>query len=78
MHLVSRWALFSGMTRQKGWALLSSNVSHSALSGSLGSLNSGWRCHSTWICTSPFGPLPLRRYCIVPLHEIQSPGWLLL
>ena len=35
MYLVPLWALFSGVRRRMGWALLSSKVSPSGLSGAL-------------------------------------------
>ena len=75
VYLVPRWASFSGVTQRMGWALFSSMVSPSALSGALGWLSWGWWHHCTRICTPPFAPLPLRRYWILPSHQIQSPVW---
>ena len=61
VYLVPPCALFSGLTHQMGWALLSSKVSPSAVSGEPGWLSWGWRDHCTRICTPPYGPLPLRQ-----------------
>ena len=77
LYLVPLWALSSGLTRRMGWALVSSNVSPSGLSGALPWSSWGWWCHCTRICTLPFWLLPLGEYWIVPSHQIQSPVWLL-
>ena len=76
VYLVPLWALFSGVKRRMGWALLSSKVSPSGLSGALLHwLSSFWRCQVTRICTPPFGPGLWRRYWIIPSHQIHSPVW---
>ena len=64
VYLVPLWALFSGVKRRMGWALWSSKVSPSGLSGALRWSSSRWRCQVTRICTPPFWPLPWRRYRI--------------
>ena len=76
MYLVPVWALFSSVRSRMGWALVSSRVSPSGLSGALLPWSSSfWRCQITRICGPPLSPCPLRRYWIVPSHQIQSPVW---
>ena len=59
-----------------GWALLSSRVWPSGLSGALLPWSSSfWRCQITQICPPSLGPRSRRRYWIVPSHQIQSPVW---
>ena len=78
MYLVPLWALFSAVSRRMEWALLSSNVWPSGLSGALLPWSSSfWRCQNTRIGTPSLGPRSRRRYWIVPSHQIQSPVWLL-
>ena len=56
MHLVPLWALFSAVRSRMGWALLSSNVWPSGLSGALLPWSSSfWRCQITQICTPGCG-----------------------
>ena len=48
----------------------------SGLSGALLPWSSSfWRCQITRICGPPLSPRSLRRYWIVPSHQIQSPVW---
>ena len=63
VYLVILWALFSGVRSRMGWALLSSKVWPSGLSGALlpGS-SSFWRCQVSWIYTPMSGPSSWRRY----------------
>ena len=76
VYLVPLWALFSSVRSLMGWALLSSKVWPSGLSGALLPWSgSFWRCKITLICTPLFGPRSRRRYWIVPSHQIQSPVW---
>ena len=59
-----------------GWALLSSRVWPSGLSGALLPWSSSfWGCQTTRICGPPLSPGSWRRYWIVPSHQIQSPVW---
>ena len=59
-----------------GWALVSSRVWPSGLSGALLPWSTSfWRCQSTRICGPPLPPGARRRYWIVPSHQIQSPVW---
>ena len=76
MYLVPLLALFSGVVRRMGWALLRSKVSPCGLSGVLLPWwSSRLRCQVTWICTPLFGPASPRRYWIVPSHQIRLPVW---
>ena len=76
VYLVPVWALFSSVRSRMGWALVSSRVSPSGLSGALLPWSSSfWRCQITQICGPPLSPGPLMRYWIVPSHQIQSPVW---
>ena len=76
VYLVPVWALFSSVQSRMGWALVSSRLSPSGLSGALLPWSSSfWRCQITRICGPPLSPGPLRRYWIVPSHQIQSPVW---
>ena len=76
VYLVPRWALFSAVRSRMGWALLSSKVWPSGLSGALLLWSSTfWRCQISQICTPSLGPRSRRRYWIVPSHQIQSPVW---
>ena len=76
MYLVPLWALFSVVRSQLGWALLSSKVWPSGLSGALLPWSSSfWRCQTTPICTPLLGPRLRRRYWIVASHQIKSPVW---
>ena len=76
VYLMPLWALFSSVRSQMGWALVSSRVWPSGLSGALLPLSSSfWRCQTTWICGPPLSPGSRRRYWIVPSHQIQSPVW---
>ena len=57
-----------------GWALLSSRVWPSRLSGALLPWSSSfWRSQTNRICGAPLSPRSRRRYWIVPSHQIQSP-----
>ena len=47
VYLVPLSAFFPGDKRRMGWALVSSKVSTSALSGAGPWLSWGWRCHCT-------------------------------
>ena len=59
-----------------GWALVSSRVWRSGLSGALlPSSSSFWRCQTARICGPPLSPRSRRRYWIVPSHQIQLPLW---
>ena len=79
VYLVSLWALFLSMRSGIGWALVSSRVWPSGLSGALLPWSSSfWRCQTTRICGPPSSPGSRRRYWIVPSHHIQSPVWSLL
>ena len=74
VYVVPLWALFLGLRSRMGWALLSSKVSPSGLSGALLPWSrSFWKCQVTRICTPPLGPSSWRRYWIVPSHQIQAP-----
>ena len=74
VYLVPLWALFSSVWSRMGWALVSSRVWPSRLSGALLPWSSYfWRCHTTRICGPPLSPGSRRRYWIVPSHQIQSP-----
>ena len=76
VYLVFLWALFSSVRRRMGWALVSSKVCPSGLSGALLPWSSSfWRCRTTRICGPPLFPGSRRRYWIVPSHQIQSPVW---
>ena len=76
MYLVPLWASFSSVRSRMGWALLSSRVCPSGLSGALVPWSSSfWRCQTTRICGPPLSPGSRRRYWIVPSHQIQSPVW---
>ena len=76
MYLVPLWALFSSGRSRMGWALLSSKVWPSGLSGVMLPLSSSfWRCQITRICTPSLGPRSRSRYLIVPSHQIQLPVW---
>ena len=76
MYLVPLWALFSEVRSRMGWALLSSQVWPSGLSGVMLPWSSSFlRCQITRICTPLLGPSSRRRYWIVPSHQIQSPVW---
>ena len=66
VYLECLWALFSGVKRRMGGALVSSKVLPSALSGALPWSSSG---------TPAFGPMPLRRYWLLPSHQIQWCVW---
>ena len=60
MYLVPVWALFSSVRSRMGWALVSSRVSPSGLSGALLPWSSSfWRCQITRICGPPVVPLSL-------------------
>ena len=57
VYLVHLWALFSGVRRRMGWALLSCRLSPCGLSGALLPWSASfWRCQVTRICTPPLGP----------------------
>ena len=59
MYLVPVWALFSSVRSRMGWALVSSGVSPSGLSGALLPWSSSfWRCQITRICGPPLSPGP--------------------
>ena len=59
-----------------GWALLSSSVWFSGLSGALLPWSrSLWRCQITRICTPSLGPSSRSWYLILPSHQIQLPVW---
>ena len=76
MYLVPVWALFSSVRSLMGWALVSSRVSATGLSGALLPWSSSfWRCQITRICGPPLSRGSLRRYWIGPSHQIQSPVW---
>ena len=76
VYLVPLWAWFSAVRCRMGWALLSSKVWPSGLSGALLPWSSSlWQCQTTRICTPSLGPRSRRRYWIVPSHQIQSPVW---
>ena len=76
VYLVPLSALFLAVRRRMGWALLSSKVWPSSLSGALLPWSSSiWRCQITWICTPSLGPRSRRWYWIVSSHQIQSPVW---
>ena len=77
MYLVPLWALFSELTCRMGCVPLSSKLLPSGLSLALPLSSSRWRRRVTWICTPTFGPVPWRRYWIVPSHQIESPMCLL-
>ena len=54
VYSVPLWALFSSVRRPKGWALVSSRVCPSGLSGALLPWSSSfWRCQTTRICGPP-------------------------
>ena len=74
VYLVPLWGLFSSVRSWMGWALLSSKVWPSGLSGALLPWSSSSRrCQITRICTSWLQPRLRRRYWIVPTNQIQSP-----
>ena len=76
VYLVPLWALFSSVRSLIGWALLSSRVRPSGLSGALLPWSSSfWRCQITQIRGSSLSPRSWRRYWIVPSHQIQSRVW---
>ena len=76
VYLLPLWALFSSVRSWMGWALLSSRVWPSGLSGALLPWSSSfWRRQITRICGPLLSPRSLRRYWIVPSHQIQSPVW---
>ena len=76
MYLVPLWALFSSVRSWMGWALVSSRVWPSGLSGALLPWSSSfWQCGTTRICGPPLTHGSRRRYSIVPSHQIQSPVW---
>ena len=76
VYLVPLWALFSSVLSRMGWALVSSRVWPSGLSGALLPWSSSiWRCQTTRICGPLLSPRSQRRYWIVPSHLIQSPVW---
>ena len=78
VYLVPLWALFPSVRSRMGWALVSSRVWPSGLSGALLPWSSSfWRCQTTRICGPLLSPGSRRRYWIVPSHQIQSPVWLL-
>ena len=57
VYLVPLWALFSSVRSQMGWALVSSRVWPSNLSGALLPWSSSfWRCQTTRICGPPVVP----------------------
>ena len=57
MYLVPLWALFSSVRSRMGWALVSSRVWPSGLSGALLPWSSSfWRCQTTRICGPPVVP----------------------
>ena len=59
-----------------GWALVSSRVWPSGLSGALLPWSSSfWRCQTTQICGPLLSPRSRRQYWIVPSQQIQSPVW---
>ena len=62
VYLVPLWAFFSAVMRRMGWALLSSKLLPSGLSGALPWSSSCWQCQVTRICTPPFEPVPRRWY----------------
>ena len=63
MYLVLLWALFPSMRSRMGWALLSSRVWPSGVSGALQPwCSSFWRCQITRICGPPLSPRLQRRY----------------
>ena len=66
MYLVPLWALFSVVGSRMPWALLSSEVWPSGLSGALLPWSSSfWRCQITRICITLLGPRSRRQYWIV-------------
>ena len=76
MYLVPLWALFSSVRSRMGWALVSSRVWPSGLSGALLPWSSSfWRCQTTQICGPLLSPGSRRQYWIVPSHQIQSSVW---
>ena len=76
VYLVPLWAFFSSVRSRMGWALVSSRVWPSGLSGALLPCSSSfWRCQTTRICGPPLSPGSRRQYWIVPSHQIQSPVW---
>ena len=76
MYLVPLWALFSSVRSRMGWALLSSRVRPSGLSGAPLPWSSAFRrCQISRICGPPLSPRSRMRYWIVPPHQIQSPVW---
>ena len=63
VYLVPLWALFSSVRSRMGWALVSSRVWPSGLSGALLPWSSSfWRRQTTWICGPPLSPGSRRRY----------------
>ena len=76
VYLVPVRALFSSVRSRMGWALVSSRVWPSGLSGALLPRSSSFlRCQTTRISGPPLSPGSRRRYWIVPSHQIQSPVW---
>ena len=76
VYLVPLWALFSSVRSRMGWALVSSRLWPSGLSGALLPwCSSFWRCQTAQICGPLLSPGSRRRYWIVPSHQIQSPVW---
>ena len=74
VYLVPLWALFSSVRSRMGWALVSSRVWPSCLSGALlPGFSSFWPCQTTRICGPLLSPGSRRRYWSVPSHQIQSP-----
>ena len=57
VYLVPLWALFSSVGNRMGWALVSSRVWPSGLSGALLPWSSSfWRCQNTRMCGPPVVP----------------------
>ena len=76
MYLLPLWTLSSSVRSQMGWALVSSRVWLSGLSGALLPWSSSfWRYQTTRICGPPLSPGSRRRYWIVPSYHIKSPVW---
>ena len=76
VYLVPLCALFSSVRSRMGWALVSSRVWPSGVSGAqLPWSSSFWLCQTTQICGPPMSPGSRRRYWIVSSHQIQSPVW---
>ena len=76
VYFVPLWASFSSVRSRMRWALLSSKVWPSGLSGALLPCSSSfWRCQIIQICTPSSGPSSRRRYWIASSHQIQSRVW---